>query len=188
MSRRLLLQSPKLKSIYLASISTGIKSRPYPSSTTSIVAPRFSVSPRGIRYISSQSTRTATSNMAAATAPSPVFAKGNLALITGGASGIGLALARRCIDYGMKVLVLDNNGSNLAAAKSSLGGSSVETIEMDVSQIADWSKVREVVEKGYSKSSYFLSCSVNGFPIIYEKVFFHVYVLVLPSTVKHTTS
>lgn len=67
----------------------------------------------------------------------PVFAPGKLAVITGGASGIGLALATKCAGYGMKVVIVDNNASNLKAAKESIKGS-VETAEMDVGKVEDF--------------------------------------------------
>ena len=39
-------------------------------------------------------------------AQSSVFKNGKLALITGGASGIGLALATKCAGYGMAVIIV----------------------------------------------------------------------------------
>ncbi|KAL2069734.1 hypothetical protein VTL71DRAFT_14413 [Oculimacula yallundae] len=79
----------------------------------------------------------------------PVFAKGNLAVITGGASGIGLALATKCAGYGMKVIIVDNNASNLSDAKETINGD-VETLEMDVSKIEDFEKLKNKITKDYS--------------------------------------
>ena len=42
------------------------------------------------------------SNMAKS---SPIFKSGTNALITGGASGVGLALAKKCAGYGMTVII-----------------------------------------------------------------------------------
>ncbi len=75
------------------------------------------------------------------TAPSPVFKKGNTAVITGGASGIGLALARKCAGYGMHVVICDNNVGNLKGAKESIGGD-VEVVEVDVGKVEEFEKVK----------------------------------------------
>jgi NAD(P)-dependent dehydrogenase (short-subunit alcohol dehydrogenase family) len=78
----------------------------------------------------------------------PVFRSGNLAVITGGASGIGLALAAKCASYGMSVLIADNNSANLSSAKSSIKGK-VETVEVDVSRVSDFEKLKAKVEKDF---------------------------------------
>ncbi|KAI1493023.1 short-chain dehydrogenase/reductase [Biscogniauxia mediterranea] len=77
-----------------------------------------------------------------------VFKKLNTAVITGGASGIGLALAKKCVGYGMKVLLADWDAKNLEAAKSSLG-QSASTIQMDVSKFEDWSRLKSQVVKDF---------------------------------------
>lgn len=71
----------------------------------------------------------------------PVFKKGNTAVITGGASGIGLALSTKCASYGMNVVIVDNNASNLAEAKKAVKGS-LETVEMDVGKVEDFEKLK----------------------------------------------
>lgn len=80
----------------------------------------------------------------------PVFSPGSTALITGGASGIGLALATKCTGYGMNVIIVDNNSKNLVAAKKFLkesgGTGNVEGVEMDVSKLEDWEGVKGKVE------------------------------------------
>ncbi len=86
----------------------------------------------------------------------PVFKLGNTAVITGGASGIGLALATKCASYGMSVIIADNNSVNLAAAKSSIKGK-VESVEMDVSKIEDFEKLKSKVEKDLDGSYLHLS-------------------------------
>jgi NAD(P)-dependent dehydrogenase (short-subunit alcohol dehydrogenase family) len=48
------------------------------------------------------------------------IAEGNVAVITGGASGIGLAAARRFGGAGMQVVLLDLPGTALDEAKSGL--------------------------------------------------------------------
>jgi NAD(P)-dependent dehydrogenase (short-subunit alcohol dehydrogenase family) len=78
----------------------------------------------------------------------PVFRAGNLAVITGGASGIGLALAAKCAGYGMSVVIADNNSANLSAAKSTIKGK-IETVELDVSNVSDFEKLKAKLEKDF---------------------------------------
>src|SRR5215813_12039835 len=47
---------------------------------------------------------------------------GKVAVVTGGASGIGLASARRLAAEGARVVICDIDGDRLAAAESELGG------------------------------------------------------------------
>lgn len=72
---------------------------------------------------------------------SSVFKAGNTAVITGGASGIGLALAKRCLSAGMKVLVADYNDEALSATPKE-----ISTIKADVSSLNDWAKVKSKIE------------------------------------------
>ncbi|KAI0397130.1 hypothetical protein F5Y17DRAFT_11698 [Xylariaceae sp. FL0594] len=80
---------------------------------------------------------------------SAVYAKDNTAVITGGASGIGLALAKKCVGHGMRVLVADLNEASLEAAKSALGKNGVSTVRMDVGSSGDWAVLKEMVEKEF---------------------------------------
>jgi len=70
-----------------------------------------------------------------------IFKQGNTALITGAASGIGLALAQKCIKSGMTVGLLDNNVDNLAAALKSLGPAAKGWV-LDVSQPPAWDALK----------------------------------------------
>ncbi|KAI1109464.1 hypothetical protein F5Y14DRAFT_444655 [Nemania sp. NC0429] len=79
---------------------------------------------------------------------SAVFRSQNTAVITGGASGIGLALAKKCIGHGMRVLVADWDEKNLEAAQAALGDGA-STIRADVSKTEDWAAVREKVVKDF---------------------------------------
>jgi NADPH:quinone reductase-like Zn-dependent oxidoreductase len=80
----------------------------------------------------------------------PVFAEGNLAVITGGASGIGLALAQKCASQGMNVIICDNNASNLKSAKEAVKSKAkFETVEIDVSKLEDFERVKSLVEKDF---------------------------------------
>ena len=65
---------------------------------------------------------------------------GRVAVITGGASGLGLEAAKRIVAEGGKVSLWDMSADNLAAASKSLGA---HTQQVDVSnhqQVADAAK------------------------------------------------
>lgn len=76
--------------------------------------------------------------------PHPVFAANNTALITGGASGIGLAVAQLCLRRGMRVAVADWNTDTLSKAKDILGGG-VDTYQTDVSKPEAWATLKDGV-------------------------------------------
>ncbi len=67
-----------------------------------------------------------------------IFKKSNVAVITGGASGIGLAAAKYFAKIGMSVVIADLGGDRLANARAELeaiaGQEHVMAIETDVSQ------------------------------------------------------
>jgi NAD(P)-dependent dehydrogenase (short-subunit alcohol dehydrogenase family) len=63
----------------------------------------------------------------------PALASGNVVVITGGASGIGLAAAKRFVGLGLKVCIADRTG--LHEAKAAIGGD-VLVVETDVSDRA----------------------------------------------------
>jgi hypothetical protein len=84
--------------------------------------------------------------------PVSVFAAGNTALITGGASGIGLAVAQICRKHAMKVALVDNNADFLARAKTTLANgkdSEVETYQLDVSKVEQWKELKDKVQKKF---------------------------------------
>jgi len=71
-----------------------------------------------------------------------VITPGNVAVITGAASGIGLGLARACLNRGMAVMMADNNGDQLAREAGSLNGE-LATAECDVRDRDNLEQVRD---------------------------------------------
>ncbi len=73
----------------------------------------------------------------------PAFADGHVAVITGAASGIGLAAAKTFAGLGMKIVLADLAGERLeaaardVAARSKHGADGVRAVPTDVSQLDD---------------------------------------------------
>ena len=66
--------------------------------------------------------------------PHPVLAPRKVAVVTGGASGLGLAAARKFLGLGMRVAIADLPGDKLAAAETELGKAGVAlAVPTDVS-------------------------------------------------------
>lgn len=73
--------------------------------------------------------------------------KNKVAIITGGAKGIGLASARAFVEEGAKVVITDVDSDNGEKEAESLGQSAI-FIKQDVSKEEDWRNVfKEVVDK-----------------------------------------
>ena len=98
--------------------------------------------------------------------PTAVFRSAAHALITGGASGVGLAVARLCASHGMNLHLVDWNTDALATAKASItskGG--VTTYEIDVSSLDQWTSLKEKVESnlnGDQLSFLHLNAGIGG--------------------------
>jgi NAD(P)-dependent dehydrogenase (short-subunit alcohol dehydrogenase family) len=68
--------------------------------------------------------------------------KGRTAAITGGAAGIGLAVARRLAASGARVALWDRDEKALAEARAALGGAA-STFQLDVADAADVARVAQ---------------------------------------------
>jgi NAD(P)-dependent dehydrogenase (short-subunit alcohol dehydrogenase family) len=78
----------------------------------------------------------------------PAFSAGNVAVVTGAASGIGRAAARHFAKLGMKVALADLESPALASAADEVaqlagGGQNVLALPTDVSRLADLALLRE---------------------------------------------
>lgn len=76
----------------------------------------------------------------------PALVPGRVAVVTGGASGIGLAAARRFAALGLKVVVGDRPGEGLEAVRTELRGQG-EAIAVDVSKAEDLVRLRQAAER-----------------------------------------
>jgi NAD(P)-dependent dehydrogenase (short-subunit alcohol dehydrogenase family) len=72
----------------------------------------------------------------------PAIEPGCTAVITGGASGIGLAAAKRFAGLGLNVVIADANAEALEAARGELGNAHVEAVHADVSRPEDVEALR----------------------------------------------
>jgi NAD(P)-dependent dehydrogenase (short-subunit alcohol dehydrogenase family) len=89
--------------------------------------------------------------------PHPAFAAGNVAVITGAASGIGLAAAKRCTGFGMHVVLADLPGEPLDWARATVrdtpNSGEVIAIATDVSDFKAVQAVRTTVYQRFKSVS-----------------------------------
>jgi NAD(P)-dependent dehydrogenase (short-subunit alcohol dehydrogenase family) len=86
---------------------------------------------------------------------------GRGALITGGASGIGLALGRALADRGMRIALCDRDGAALKAAADELAaaGASLLPLVLDVTDRTAW---REAMSKARAFGPLHAVCANAG--------------------------
>jgi NAD(P)-dependent dehydrogenase (short-subunit alcohol dehydrogenase family) len=79
--------------------------------------------------------------------------KGKVAFITGGASGIGLGIAKACVKYGMKVVIADMRQASLDEAKAYFQDKNapVHYIKLDVTDREAYVKAADEAEKVFGK-------------------------------------
>lgn len=76
---------------------------------------------------------------------------GRVALVTGGASGIGFAVARQLAELGAKIAIADINIDGAKDAASKLNGAEVMAVEVDVRDPADAANMVDTVVAEYGK-------------------------------------
>ncbi len=77
--------------------------------------------------------------------------QGKVALITGAASGIGLATARRFAAEGATVLLGDRNGDALAKARADLPGDMHQAVTFDVTDEEAWTALAADIKRRFGK-------------------------------------
>ena len=116
--------------------------------------------------------------------PHPALAKDNVAVITGGASGIGLAAAIRFASLGMKVCIADLGADRLKEAETKLssaspaGGANIMTSAVDVSRVEDVAALESAVQKRFGGTDVLMnnagispSAKMFGSPENWQRVF-----------------
>ena len=84
----------------------------------------------------------------------PVLAPGRVAVITGAASGIGLAAARRFVSLGMKVCLVDIDEDELGRARdgvAAIARSGADDLVASVTDVGDIDAVRELKDAVYER-------------------------------------
>src|SRR5699024_1931647 len=80
----------------------------------------------------------------------PGLLNGKVAVVTGGAQGLGLAMARSLVDSGAKVVLGDMNENSLAQAVEELGGSeSAAGVVCNVSSLENVEKLAEAATRTF---------------------------------------
>jgi NAD(P)-dependent dehydrogenase (short-subunit alcohol dehydrogenase family) len=85
----------------------------------------------------------------------PALTPGSVAVVTGGAAGIGLAAAKRFAGLGLRVAIADLGADRLAGAAEELaalsagGADDVMTLETDVSRIDDVRRLEAAVRQRF---------------------------------------
>jgi NAD(P)-dependent dehydrogenase (short-subunit alcohol dehydrogenase family) len=95
----------------------------------------------------------------------PAIAPGRAAVITGGASGIGLAAARRFRSLGMNVAIADLDEADLARAATELGAKGkgdVLTVRADVSRKDDVERLKEKAHAAFGDIAVLMNNAGTG--------------------------
>jgi len=99
--------------------------------------------------------------------------RGKHILITGGAHGIGYAIAKKCIDEGAKVVICGRDMMRLHQAQDNLGGEQLcKTIPFDISNVAG---TLGFIQDCYNVMGNRIDCLVNNAGVsLHEEDFRHV--------------
>ncbi len=92
----------------------------------------------------------------------PALAEGNVAVITGGADGIGLAAARYFTSLGMGVCIADINKESLANAAEELGDALA--VKTDVSSLAEVEELRDLAMERFGQVNVLMNNAGTGRP------------------------
>lgn len=88
---------------------------------------------------------------------------GKVAIITGGAGGIGQATARLFVDEGASVVLVDVDAAALQAAVVAIGGDRVSAVAADVARADDSDRyVRAAIERHGGIDIFFANAGIEG--------------------------
>src|ERR1700722_12070691 len=77
---------------------------------------------------------------------------GKTAFVTGGASGIGLGIAKALLGAGMRVVIVDIRDDHLHSAQAELGSADrVLAIRLDITNRADYARAADAAEARFGK-------------------------------------
>jgi NAD(P)-dependent dehydrogenase (short-subunit alcohol dehydrogenase family) len=91
----------------------------------------------------------------------PLFAQGNVAVITGAASGIGRAAAERFATLGMRLVLFDRNEEGLTRVTGDLKGD-VRHLAGDVGRIEDVQRLRDMAMETFGKVTVLMNNAAIG--------------------------
>ncbi len=92
---------------------------------------------------------------------SDVFRSGGVAVITGGANGIGAATARLLAAKGMKLVLFDRDVERLNAASRTIGGD-IRTLAGDVAKFDDVERLRDLALNSFGRVDLLMNNAAIG--------------------------
>jgi len=92
---------------------------------------------------------------------SGLFGNGAVAVITGGASGIGAAAARLLARRGMKLVLMDRDADRLRELENAIGGD-VRVMSGDVAQLADLERLRDLAFDAFGRVDLLMNNAAVG--------------------------